>query len=250
MTLLNRTVCKLGLLLTVLLGSGCPPGVTKADFDRFMQEQRAKDAQQDRLIEDTAAKLACNDPFVQDFVRRCKEDGSKCDTSQIVTVVSKMRAYHHKVLRLPYIQGQDLAITEQEQEELITLFKREHNILPSTKLLMVAIPSHLLKAPAPVAARGIKRPGTRPTEVRMEPDVSMDMVTVVARNLRKSFLFAPYALTEKIISGMEPQVPACESRSDELIRHFREIPANKLRPEETKVRAPWIDLIIFMVDCQ
>lgn len=234
----------------MLLGVSCDY-VTRSDFERFIREQREKDTKQDKLLEETAAKLACNDPYVQDFVRRCKEEGSKCDTSQIVTVVSKMRAYHHKVMRLPYTPGQDLSITEREQEELVTLFRREHNILPSTKLLLVAIPSHYLKAPPPPAVtKGVKRSVTRPVEVRMEPDVSTDVVTIVARNLRKSFTFAPYNLSEKLISGMEPQVPACEARSDELLRHFREIAANKLKPDELKVRAPWIDLIFFMVDCQ
>lgn len=244
----KRLACNVALAATLGIGAGCAQYVTRDEFDRAIRELRHKDSQQDRVIEDTAAKLACNDPYVQDFVRRCKEDGSKCDTSQIVTVVSKMRAYHHKVMRLPYVQGQDLTITEAAQEELVTLFKREHNILPSTKLLLVAIPSHQLKGAAP--ARPLRRMATKPVESRMEPDISTDIVAVVARNLRKSFQFAPYALNEKIISGMEPQVPACESRSDELIRHFREIPANRLRLDETKIRAPWIDLIIFMVDCQ
>lgn len=242
------------LPLLLVLGSGCPQYVSQKEFQLFMDSQRIKDSQQDRLLEETAAKLACNDPYVQDFVRRCKEEGSKCDTAQIVTVVSKMRAYHHKVMRLPYTAGRDLVISERDQEELVTLFRREHNILPSTKLLMVAIPSHLLKAPAPTPApaanKSVKRNGTRPIEARMEPDVSTDVVTIVARNLRKSFVFAPYNLSEKLISGMEPQVPACEARSDELLRHFREITANKLKPDELKVRAPWIDLIFFMVDCQ
>ncbi len=238
-------------LLVCLSQTSCVEYVTKDEFLRFIAAQKATDERQNLVIEDTAAKLSCSDRNVQDFVRRCREAGSKCDTSQITSIIAKMRSYHHRMLRLPQVSQHELSLASDDQRaELVTLFTREHNILPSTKLLL-AVPSHVLKTPPPPPRpRWSRKAVPRQPEVRMEPDISNDNLAVGLRNLRKQFISAPYGLSEKIINGMEPQIPSCETRSDELIRLFRDIPANRLNADEQKIRAPYIDLIIFMVDCQ
>ena len=227
----KRAVYRSSQVLWTVLCALCLSCVTPAQLQVYIEAQKARDLEQDRLIEDTASKLACNDPDVQAFVRKCREQNSKCDTGQVVSVVSKMREYSHKMFRVPYVEGQPLAInSDMAKAAMRSLFSGR--ILTSTRLLMVGVPSHQPKATAPPKG---KRPGVRPTEAPMVPDIKTDEALRLMRKLRQTFAQEPYQLSERVISGMDPQVPSCETRSDKLLDHFRELKENELKPDEKKI---------------
>lgn len=43
---------------------------------------------------------------------------------------------------------------------------------------------------------------------------------------------------------------SCDRKADGLIDYVRELKDDQLSEEEKKLNRPWIDLIVFMVDCQ
>jgi hypothetical protein len=250
-TTIRLLVAKIMILAMFSQLNCCGMYITRQEFDVFMANQKKRDDGQDATIEDTTSKLACNNATVQQFLAKCKENNSVCSTTEIVPAIKAMRGdFPYRIIRVPYKFGETLTVTESQKADLVSLFSGR--VLTSTKILIVGISSHeaptaLMQAKTSRHSRKVKVSTTPPPIVG---DINQDEVLNQLRRFRNTFLYEPYKVSEKMIGAIKPQAPSCDRKADGLIDYFRELKENQLREEERKMNRPWMDIIVFMVDCQ
>ena len=116
----QRFAVTLIVLHVIAQSIGCDMYITKIEFREYIERQKARDDNQDSTIEDTASKLTCNNHTVQEFLAKCKDTGSVCNATEIGPAVKVMRDdFPHRVLRIPYILGETLSVTESQKAGLV-----------------------------------------------------------------------------------------------------------------------------------
>lgn len=220
----------------------CDHGQRLAELERWRQQlietQKKRDNDQDQVIEDLTSKLACDNAEVRNFIKRCTSE-EVCDDGKVVNAVRNMKGMDHVMLRVPYQADQPLLIDAEDRKAQVFKLILKHQIVSgSTKLLVVAIPS-LDKKPT----KGKTLPNSK------APQIDFTKLKSLAFHFRNS-LYEPEFNLPRIVKHLEPQVPRCDTRSVGLVQSFqKEVPDDRLLPHEQKIQHPYVDLIIFLVEC-
>lgn len=235
----NVTGAAIMLFLSAL---SCDHGQRLQELERWRQQftaaQVKRDTDQDQVIEDVTSKLACDNAEVRNFIKRCTSE-EVCDDGKVVNAIRNMKGMDHVMLRVPYYNDQPLSIdAEDRKAQVIKLILKHAVVAGSTKLLVVAIPS-LDK----------KQQKGKPTANPTTPQIDYTKLKTQAFRFRNA-LYEPEFNLPKTVKHLEPQVPRCDTRSVGLVQSFqREVPDDHLLPHEQKIQYPYVDLIIFLVEC-
>lgn len=228
--------------IAFLSNLSCDHGQRLEELERwrlqFTEAQKKRDNDQDQVIEDLTSKLACDNAEVRNFIKRCTSE-EVCDDGKVVNAIRNMKGMDHVMLRVPY--QADLPLTIEAEDRKAQVFKLilKHQIVSgSTKLLVVAIPSLDKK---PVKGKSLPNPKT--------PQIDYTRLKSQAFHFRNS-LYEPEFNLPKTVKHLEPQVPRCDTRSVGLVQSFqKEVPDDRLLPHEQKIQYPYVDLLIFLVEC-
>ncbi len=229
--------------IALFITLSCEHGQRLDELERwrktFTEEQKKRDYEQDQATEDLTSKLACDNAEVRNFVKKCTSE-EVCDDGKVVNAIRNMKRMDHVMLRIPYQSDQPLSIdAEDRRAQVFRLILRHQVVSGSTKLLVVAIPSLEKKL-----AKGKVSPTSKAT-------VPIDYTKLKTQvfHFRNSLYDAEYNLP-RTVKHLEPQVPRCDTRSVELVQTFqKEVSDDHLLAHELKIQHPYVDLIIFLVEC-
>lgn len=230
-------------LLAFLSTFSCDHGQRIEELERWRQKfteaQKKRDEEQDQVTEDLTSKLACDNVEVRNFIKKCTSE-EVCDDGKVVNAIRNMKGMDHVMLRVPYQSDQPLSIdAEDRRAQVFRMILRHQVVSGSTKLLVVAIPS-LEKKPAK---------GKTSQSSKAGPSIDFTKLKSQAFHFRNS-LYEPEYNLPRTVKHLEPQVPRCDTRSVGLVQSFqKEVPDDRLLPHEQKIQHPYVDLIIFLVEC-
>lgn len=232
-------------VLALLSIFGCDHGqrITKLErlLDGYMRKKDEKDKEQDTTIEDVASKIACDNADVRNFIKKCTSD-EKCDNGEVVNAIRNMKKMDHVMLRIPYQHDGPLSIDAEDRKAQFFALLRTHQVVNGlTKVLVVAIPS--------LPKKTVK--GKPPQNSKQGAAIEIDFTNLKnqARHFRNS-LYEPEYNLSRTIKHLEPQVPRCDERSIGLVQILhKEVSADQLTAQEKAIQAPYVDLIIFLVEC-
>lgn len=204
--------------------------------ETYQTPQKTRDDTQDQRTEELASKVECDNPEVRNFIKKCTSE-EVCDEGKIVSAVRNMKGMDHVMLRVSYDPEKPIeADTEDRRAQLFKLFRKHQVISGITKLLVVAIPFV-----------GKAQPGVRKPQVA-KPTVDYTKLHSQALKFRNSFYNSEYELS-KAVKVLDPQVPRCDARTEGLVQIFHNKPEDQLTPSERRIQAPYVDLIVFLVEC-